>query len=148
MSLYEGDSSYLDSKLDAILHPFTTLVARVWKFLFVFGVWLCDCLRQHSNFERIPYSQHLSHGIYIVFRIIIHKFFYKCAQIINLSLKSVFRDYITRYRVTHAPFCIRRLMIFTCPFSAARWSAVSPSQSDSFMILGPSLLFSNRLHVL
>ena len=29
MSVYERDSSYLDSKLDAILHPFTTLVARV-----------------------------------------------------------------------------------------------------------------------
>ena len=29
MSVCEGDSSYLDSKLDAILHPFTTLVARV-----------------------------------------------------------------------------------------------------------------------
>ena len=29
MSVCEVDSSYLDSKLDAILHPFATLVARV-----------------------------------------------------------------------------------------------------------------------
>lgn len=52
------------------------------------------------------------------------------------------------YRVTRAPFCISRLMILTFPFNAARWSAVNPSQSDSLMMLGPSLLSNSRRQVL